>query len=61
MPKPFKYVLVEAALGRDLETFVRRSRLRGIGWRTIAKDLEAVTSWKVSHETLRGWFPEDNR
>ena len=58
MRRPPLYQLVQIALQRDLESYVRRSRLRGIGWRTISKDLEALTDFKVSHETLRSWFPE---
>lgn len=52
--------LVEAKLGRPLEPFVRSRLAEGLGWRRISDDLFAVSGRRVSHETLRGWFADED-
>jgi hypothetical protein len=57
MPTPAR-LLIETRLGRPLDAFVGERLDAGDGWRKIAKELRYKTDVRVSHETLRGWFPE---
>ncbi len=53
---------LDALLGADetLEEFVR-SRRPDTAWRKIAIDLYDRTAVSVTHESLRAWFPDDER
>ena len=50
--------LTQRRLG-TLDEYVNKHRGRGQGWRAIAGSLSAQTGYKVSHESLRRWYPEE--
>lgn len=58
-----KQQLATLLFGGDLETFVRDRRDVGTPWRVVARDLYEATDGKVdvTHETLRVWFPDDQK
>ncbi len=43
--------------GQTLPLFVNSRRRRGIGLRRVAEDIYETTNVRVSHATLRNWFP----
>ena len=52
---------LDALLGAEtLEQFVR-SRRPDTAWRKIALDLYDRTAVSVTHESLRAWFPDEDR
>lgn len=53
--------LVNDRLDGNLDGLVAGLRLGGWGWRKIAAEVTKRTGVQVSHETLRGWFPDDRR
>lgn len=52
-------VAVDRLLGDTLDDFVRNRRDDGTSWRWISVDLYEATGIRVSHETLRSWYPSD--
>lgn len=54
------YQAVEKLLGdgTQLSAFVAERR-PAQSWRAIAAELNERTGVEISHEGLRGWFPED--
>ena len=55
------YRLADRLLDGGLEAYVQERRLAGESWRRICLALRDDHGIDVSHETLRGWFPEDRR
>ncbi len=45
----------------DLESLVAKHRRLGRSWRWIASEVTRLTDYKISHESLRLWFPEYNK
>lgn len=54
--------LASIHLGQPVHTYIRNHRKNGLGWRAIATQLKADTDGRVrvSHETLRVWFAEED-
>lgn len=52
--------LGDLLLGGDgaLERFVRGRRSDGQPWRLIARELYETADFDVTHEALRGWYPD---
>ena len=54
--------LADIRLGRSLDEFVVQFRAnnsaRGRGWRAVSDALHAETGLRISHETLRSWYPD---
>lgn len=55
------YRLIEERLDGTLADFVRRRRPRQLSWRELAAEIEETTGIKVSNESLRTWFADDER
>lgn len=58
MSKTPTYLLIEGELGKDLRRHCTAQWRRGMSWAAIARELEKLTGFAVSSETLRSWFPE---
>lgn len=52
--------LIEVTTGLDLRRHVLDEREAGRDWRTIADDLSARAGHKVSHESVRQWFADED-
>lgn len=53
---------VDRLLGDEsLDDFVNSRRDRELSWRRIRDDLRDATGTDVTHETLRAWFPDEER
>jgi hypothetical protein len=54
---------VDALLGEgeSLESFVRDRRGQDMSWRRIAYELYERTGVDLTHESLRKWFPDEQR
>lgn len=50
-----RYVLIERKLDGTLADFVA-ARVVAKSWTAMAAELQELTGYKVSHETLRRWF-----
>lgn len=50
--------LAEIKLKQDLPSYVRGLRRAGWSWRKISADIYAQSGVRISHESLRTWFPE---
>ncbi|GAA3176029.1 hypothetical protein GCM10020255_067210 [Rhodococcus baikonurensis] len=50
--------LIESRLtGTSLAAFVSQRRRAGVGWRRLADEINEITGYPVSHQTLTRWFP----
>ena len=50
--------LIESRLtGTSLAAFVSHLRRAGVGWLRLADEINEITGYPVSHQTLTRWFP----
>jgi len=54
-----RFQLVQLRLGRDLTQYVNGRRAAQESWRAIAADLSSITDVRISYETLRTWFEDE--
>lgn len=57
MPRTATQQLIDIRLGVSLDDFIAERRLAGDSWRTTSDLLFQRTNVRVSHETLRSWYP----
>jgi hypothetical protein len=50
--------LADHMLGGKLAEYVTTRRAKGDSWRRISLDLRDDIGVDVTHETLRGWYPD---
>lgn len=64
MPPPtstIKQRLLDALMDGHLAAFVAERRAANKSWREIEYDVAEATGERVTHESLRAWFPEDEQ